>query len=66
MKKYYGYFSANNRSTYTREPYEFGNLKEACKDMKEMCEGNVFAGNNGSWWVDDESSNTIREGDVQM
>ena len=65
MEKYYGYFSVNNKSTYTREPYEFGNLREACKDMEEMCEGNVFAGNNGSWWVDDEGGNTIREGYIQ-
>lgn len=62
MAKYYGEFSANNGSTYVREPYEYRNKKIANKEMREMAIGNTYAGNSCKWRVQDELGRTVYEG----
>jgi hypothetical protein len=51
LKTYYGDWSANNATSYNREPYEYTNLKEARKSMRAIAQGNTFAGNTGNWSV---------------
>jgi hypothetical protein len=61
--KYIGGWSANNGSSYS-QGYEFGNLKDAKKTMRKICEGNVFAGSTGSWTIRDLDNDIIAEGTV--
>ena len=59
--KYTGGWSANNGSTYNYG-YESNNKKELAKDLREMCDGNVFVGNTGKWSIVDEDGNVVKEG----
>lgn len=61
--KYYGGYSVNNGSTYGAG-YEFTNLKQACKDMRDIASGNVYQGNSGKWHVTDLRGNLIKSGRV--
>jgi len=60
-KKYAGSWRANNGSTYS-DGYEGNNKRELAKDMRDMCRGNVFAGNTGYWDVSDKDGNIIMSG----
>lgn len=59
--KYIGGWSANNGSTYNHG-YESNNKTELARDMRQICDGNVFAGNTGHWSVEDEDGNIVLEG----
>ena len=50
-KKYNAGWQANNGSTYNNSYYG-NNKKILAKEMREICRGNVFAGNTGNWYVD--------------
>jgi len=50
MKKYTGSWSANNGSTYA-SGYTSNNKRQLAKEMREIAQGNVFAGNTGHWNV---------------
>jgi len=59
--EYTGSWRANNGSTYA-SGYKGRNKKKLAKDMRDMCDGNVFAGNTGHWDVTDENDNIVLEG----
>jgi len=50
MTKYTGSWSANNSSTYAHG-YESTNKRDLARRLRAITEGNVFAGNTGSWAV---------------
>lgn len=61
--KYYGNWNANNVSSYN-DGYEFTNLKDAKKRMRNICEGNVFAGSTGNWNIKDANGSHIAWGSI--
>ena len=63
-KIYYGGWSANNNSTYG-SGYKETNKRRLAKDMRDICKGNVFIGNTGSWSVIDEQGQVILSGIVR-
>lgn len=46
--KYIGGWAVNNSGVYT-EGYESNNKYKLARKIKNVCKGNVFAGENGSW-----------------
>lgn len=68
--RYSGGWSANNCGTYSYH-YESDNKKELAKFVRDICRGNVFAGNTGHWYVREnteeakQSDNNIYSGTVR-
>lgn len=48
-KKYKGYFNVGCGQTYNIIPYESGNKRRLCRDMKSIAEANAPIGAN-YWW----------------
>ena len=61
MEKYTGDWSANNNSTYSYG-YTGNNKKTLARDMREICQANVFAGNTGHWEVTDANGTVVARG----
>jgi hypothetical protein len=62
--KYLGYFSTNE-GTHNRTGFEFNSKKRACKDMREIAQGNCLHGSSANWKVTDFAGNVIKAGKVQ-
>ena len=64
--KYLGYYSIGGGQTYNRYGYEYTNLREARRDMREMASGSCPQGSSGMWWVteDGNDDNVVAEGRV--
>ena len=54
MKIYIGRWSANGSSTYGA--IEGRNTRKMAKTLRKIVEGNVFAGNTGSWDIVEKGS----------
>jgi len=55
--KYKGGWTANN-NTYNYS-YVGNNKRELAKDMREICKGEVFEGNRGTWYVKDAATDEV-------
>ena len=62
--KYYATFTANNGSTYTREPYEFTNKEKAITTIKSLMKAEHFAQlcNKSTYCVWDENDKCVAKG----
>jgi len=65
MAKYLGYYSIGGGQSYNREGYEYSNLREARKSMREMAEGTCPQGSTGRWWIENLAGETVAEGQVK-
>ena len=60
--KYFGLWSTN--SSFILSPYEYTNKKEAIKDIKEICRGNIASGGTGQWQVENGKGELIASGTI--
>lgn len=59
--KYYANFTANNSTSFA-EPIESNNKTILIREIREIAEGETFAGNECRWWVENAEGETIAAG----
>lgn len=64
MSKYTANYETSN-GTRNAEPFEFTNLKEARKSIREIANGECFEGDTAHWSVQNAKGETVAEGTVR-
>ena len=61
MGKYFANFSTNNGSCLMK-PAEYTSKKDAVSSIRRWAVGETFAGNEFTWYVEDENGNEVARG----